>query len=206
MQAANQIRNIIFDLGGVIIDLDIPRTKNALVELGIPAALAEYSCNLTNDLFYAYETGKISSEQLRDEFRRLSGASFSDHDFDEAWCSMLLSLPEERVTLLERLNKEYRVFLLSNTSAIHALRFETMFLESAGIAMKDCFEKRYYSFETGLHKPDAEAFRLIVKEKGITPEQTLFIDDTLNNVKAAEALGFSTIHLRPGMQITELSL
>ncbi len=206
MTATAPIRNIIFDLGGVLIDIDIPRTESALQKLGIPAELSSYSCALTNELFLRYEMGTITSDQLRQELREMSGAAFSDEAFDQAWCAMLLGIPADRVHLLHRLNKEYRVFLLSNTSEIHSRQFERMFLESAGLAMSDCFEKRYYSFETGLHKPEAEAFMLILRENGLNAEECLFIDDTKPNVLAAEALGIKALHLEPGMQLTGLAL
>ncbi len=206
MGASAPIRNIIFDLGGVIIDLDIPSAQEALTRLGIPTSYTDYSCELSNDLFLRYETGRLTTDRLREELRLISGATFSDEAFDRAWCKMLSGLPAKRVELLHRLNTEYRTFLLSNTSPLHALQFEHMFMDSAGIPMKDCFEKRYYSFETGLHKPDAASFMHIVSEKGIVPEETLFIDDTLPNIQAAARLGFRVIHLSNGMDITDPDL
>lgn len=206
MKASAPLHNIIFDLGGVIIDLDIPRTQQALAALGVPDELLDYSCSETSVLFRNYESGLISSNDFRDKMRQRSGLNFSDEVFDEAWSKMLVGVNPETIDLLLKLKKTHRIFLLSNTSPIHALRFEDFFMKTAGVRMADCFEKRYYSFETGLHKPDPEAFLLILKENRLLAKECLFIDDTEPNVKAAEALGFNTLLLKPGMQLNELPL
>jgi len=204
MSALHPFHNIIFDFGGVIIDIDISRTQKALIRLGLPAEMVSYSGNLAHGLFLRYETGIISTEDLRNELRRTSGASFSDKEFDRAWCAMLIGIPSGRIKLLEELNRNYRVFLLSNTSPLHAAQFEKFFLKSAGVPMNTCFEKRYYSHETGLYKPDPEAFLSLTRDSGILPQETLFIDDSKPNTVAAEALGFQTIYLKPGVTVTEL--
>ena len=167
MPAERSIRNILFDLGGVILDIDVQATLKAFYELGFPARLLQYPMNLNTDLFFRYETGKISNEDFRDELRRESGVDASDQELDAAWNAMIVRIPEERTRLIARLGRHYRLLMLSNTSPLHAPVFEEMYLKSSGIAMKEAFEKIYSSFEIGCHKSDHEAL-LMFNESPVT--------------------------------------
>lgn len=200
----HHIQNILFDLGGVILDIDVHATLKHFYELGFPSELLQYPNNMTSDLFFRYETGQIGTVEFRNEIRKMSGLDFSDEVFDQAWNAMILRIPLERVELLEKLKKRYNLYMLSNTSALHAPVFEQMYLEKAGLPMKEAFKKIYYSFEIGCHKPDASAWEYVIKDAGILPTETLFLDDSIHNIKASQELGFQAIHIHERTRLTDL--
>ena len=204
MGQAPNFKNILFDLGGVILDINVQATLKQFYDLGFPAELMQYPHSMTTDLFYNYETGKMDTEQFRDEIRLRTGVEMSNQAFDEAWNAMLLRIPRERTELLKRLSKPYNLYMLSNTSALHVKVFEKMYLEAAGESMQSVFKKIYYSHEIGWHKPDPEAWEYVIKDAAIKPEETLFLDDNIHNVKASQELGFQAIHIHERTQLLNL--
>lgn len=204
MSQPPNIKNILFDLGGVILDINVQATFKRFYELGFPAELMQYPQSMTTDLFFNYETGKINTETFRDEIRKKSGIQVSDEEFDEAWNVMLLRVPEERTALLKVLSKRYNLYMLSNTCTLHAPVFEKMYKEAAGISIYDAFTKIYYSFEIGWHKPDLEAWEYVIKDAGIKPQETLFLDDSIQNIKASQELGFQAIHIHERTNLMNL--
>ena len=193
-----------FDLGGVILDIDVQATLRRFYELGFPAELMQYPHSMTTDLFYKYETGKISTEEFRDEIRQITGLDVADKDVDEAWNAMIVRIPAERTQLLKVLAVRYDLYMLSNTSALHTPVFEKMYLDASGIAMHEVFKKIYYSFEIGCHKPDLEAWEFLIGDAGIRPEETLFLDDNIHNIKASQELGFQAIHIHERTSLMDL--
>ncbi len=198
------IKNILFDLGGVILDINVQATLKKFYELGFPAQLMQYPHSMNTDLFFKYETGKMKVEQFRDEIRKVSGVDVSDKVFDEAWNSMLVRIPVERTRLLKALTKRYALYMLSNTSDLHAPVFEKMFEESAGMKMQNLFTRIYYSHEIGYLKPDLGAWEYVIKDAGIKPEETLFLDDNIQNIKASQELGFQAIHIHERTNLMDL--
>jgi putative hydrolase of the HAD superfamily len=204
MGQAPNFKNILFDLGGVILDINVQATLKIFYELGFPAELMQYPHSMTTDLFYNYETGKMDTEQFRDEIRLRTGVKMSNQAFDEAWNAMLVSIPRERTELLKRLSKPYDLYMLSNTSALHVKVFEKMYQDAAGEPMQSVFKKIYYSHEIGWHKPDPEAWEYVITNAAINPEETLFLDDNIHNVKASQELGFQAIHIHERTQLMNL--
>ncbi len=198
------IKNILFDLGGVILDINVQATLKKFYELGFPAQLMQYPHSMNTDLFFKYETGKMKVEQFRDEIRKVSGVDVSDEVFDEAWNSMLVRIPRERIELLKVLANRYSIYMLSNTSDLHAPVFEKMFEETAGIKMQNLFTKIYYSHEIGYLKPDLDAWKYVINDAGIKPEETLFLDDNIQNIKASQELGFQAIHIHERTNLMDL--
>ena len=197
-------KNILFDLGGVILDINVQATLKRFYELGFPAELMEILNSMTTDIYFKYETGKLDTEQFRNEIRRTTGIEMSDQSIDEAWNAMLVRIPEERTSLLKRLSKHYKLYMLSNTSALHVKVFEKMYLDSAGESMHQVFDKIYYSHEIGWHKPDREAWEYVIKDAGIKAEETLFLDDNIHNIKASQELGFQAIHIHERTSLMSL--
>jgi len=204
MGQAPNFKNILFDLGGVILDINVQATLKLFYELGFPAELMQYPHSMTTDLFYNYETGKLDSEQFRNEIRRRAGIEMSDQTFDKAWNAMLVGIPVERVRLLRELSKRYKLYMLSNTSELHVKVFEKMFLDVAGESMHAVFKKIYYSHEIGWHKPDPEAWEYVIKDAAIIPGETLFLDDNIHNIKAAQEMGFQVIHIHERTNLLNL--
>ena len=204
MGQASNIKNILFDLGGVILDINVQATLKQFYELGFPAELMQFPNSMTTDLYFKYETGKLNTEQFRNQIRKAAGIEMTDRAFDEAWNAMLVHFPEERVALLKELSKRYKLYMLSNTSALHVKVFEKMYLDSAGESMHQVFAKIYYSHEIGWHKPDREAWEYVIKDSAINPEETLFLDDNIHNIKASQELGFQAIHIHERTSLMSL--
>ena len=204
MPEQTTINNILFDLGGVILDINVQATLKQFYELDFPAELLQYPHNMTTDLFYKYETGRIGTDEFRDEIRRVTGIDVSDKELDGAWNAMIVSIPEGRTRLLKRLQERYDLYMLSNTSPLHAPVYEKMYLEASGISMHEAFKKIYYSFETGCHKPDHEAWEYVINDAGILPRETLFLDDNIHNINASQELGFQAIHIHERTSLMDL--
>ena len=204
MGQASNIKNILFDLGGVILDINVQATLKQFYELGFPAELMQFPNSMTTDLYFKYETGKLNTEQFRNQIRKAAGVEMTDRAFDEAWNAMLVRFPEERVALLKELSKRYKLYMLSNTSALHVKVFEKMYLDLAGKSMHHVFDKIYYSHEIGWHKPDREAWEYVIKDASIKAEETLFLDDNIHNIKASQELGFQAIHIHERTSLMSL--
>ncbi|MFD2513514.1 HAD family hydrolase [Pontibacter locisalis] len=199
------IKNIIFDLGGVIINIDYQKSIKELQKLCKDDCQIEFSQKEQSHLFDLYETGNSSSEEFRNNLREsYKMPNASDEEIDEAWNAMLLDIPKERIDLLLELGKKYRIFLLSNTNAIHLKRFNEIVEHSFTIPSLDSlFEGAYYSHLVGKRKPDAEIFKLILNQHSLNKEETLFIDDSIQHVKSADELGLKTLHLQPPLTINK---
>lgn len=204
MGHAVNFKNILFDLGGVILDINIQATLKRFYELGFPSELLQYPESMQTDVFFNYQTGKLDTIEFRNAIRKTSGVEMSDEVFDEAWNAMLVGIPRERTRLIKLLSKRYRLYMLSNTSEMHAKVFEKMYLDAAGESMHEVFDKIYYSHEIGLHKPDREAWEYVINDAGIIPEETLFLDDTIYNIKASQELGFQAIHIHERTSLMNL--
>jgi len=204
MEQASNIKNILFDLGGVILDINIHATLKGFYDLGFPSELMQYPESMSTDVFFKYQTGKLSTEEFRDAIRISAGVEMSDQDFDEAWNAMLVRIPKERTELLKRLSERYALYLLSNTSALHVEVFEPMYLEAAGKSIHEVFVKVYYSHEIGWHKPDLGAWEHVINDAGIKAEETLFLDDSIQNIKASQELGFQAIHIHERTNLLNL--
>jgi glucose-1-phosphatase len=203
------IDTIIFDLGGVLLNLDTQRTVNAFKELGVKNIEQEMAGILNRDprmntpgLFNQYETGKISSSGFRDRLRECAGMDLDDDDINRAWTSMLLDIPRENLLLLERLSGSFRVFMLSNTNEIHVKNLRA---RNNGFSdLEKVFEKAYLSFEIGMRKPDVEIFSHVIKDARLVAGNSLFIDDSVLNIEGAEKAGLQTFQHKTNSALTDV--
>ncbi|PZR30139.1 MAG: HAD family phosphatase [Azospira oryzae] len=190
------VKNIIFDLGGVIINLSVPSTVLAFAKAS-GKSVDEVAALVNSPGFINYEKGLISDEAFRQHVREELNWQASDNEIDESWNAMLLDIPLERLQLLERLKKSYRIFLLSNTNEIHLRKFNQILDSTSGQKEMDgYFHKAYYSHRMKMRKPDVEIFEFVVNENELNPEETLFLDDNLSNLKGAEMAGIKTFHVQ----------
>lgn len=199
-------KNIIFDLGGVLLNLDIMRTINAYKQIGLHTIEELFGLGHAASFFKQYEVGLISDEEFILSIKKLPGNTGSSQQIIEAWNALLLDFPAERVEWLKELKKRYRLFLFSNTNAIHHASFQQTFYDAHGFYLDELFEKAYYSHCVQLRKPDAAAYELVLKENRLQPNQTTFIDDALVNIEGARAVGIKAIHLSPGVNVISLAL
>jgi HAD superfamily hydrolase (TIGR01509 family) len=198
------ISNIIFDLGGVIMDIDVKQTLHAFSRLGLKNAHEFFGHGFAASFFSDHEAGRISDEVFLGEIKKLISAEVPDEAVIDAWNALLLKFPPERIALLMDLKTRYRLFLFSNTNAIHFQKFSEIYRQSFPGRLEDHFEKAYYSHELGHRKPDLAGFKRIIRENELDPNQTLFVDDALMNVEGAIKAGLKGLYLPPGIFITDI--
>ena len=188
------VKNIIFDLGGVVIPIDIQRTYLAFLTIAQQNKFSLPDFKRV-DIFHDLEIGNSTEAAFRDKLRLLIG-EVSDEKIDEAWLELLLQLPEERLHLILELKNKYRIILLSNTNEIHlrAIREQNAKMPSA-LHFANLFEHEYYSHEIKLRKPSKEIYQYVLKKSGLKASETIFIDDIYENAMAAELAGIKGIHL-----------
>ncbi|UJH66951.1 HAD family hydrolase [Allomuricauda sp. SCSIO 65647] len=190
------IKNIIFDLGGVIMDLDVGKTIEGFRCLGITNIINETGHHYTNRVFYDLEIGKISKTEFLSELTKMSDQDILPSAIGKAWNAMILGMPKERIDFLMRLKNKYRIFLLSNTNCIHQRKFLSQFKKQYGFHFNELFEKAYYSHEIGMRKPDIKTFQFVISDSGIVPIKTLFVDDSLENINHAKETGLQVFHVK----------
>jgi FMN phosphatase YigB (HAD superfamily) len=188
------IKNIIFDYGNVIFNIDFLRTQEAFIKLGIPDATLFFSHQKHNSLFDDFEQGLISPAEFRNGIRKISGKhDLSDQEIDDAWNTLLIGVPQGNHELLLQLKSKYRTFLLSNNNAIHYEWIMNYLDKDFGLAGNDdFFEKAYYSHLMGMRKPNKDIFQFVMDKHNLIAEETLFIDDSPQHLKAAQELGLKT--------------
>ena len=187
------IKNLIFDLGVVIINIDTDRTVEAMKSLGFNDFQESYTLFKQIDLFDKLEKGIIKSDDFRNEMRKHILNEVNDKQFDKAWSAMLLDFPNERIEIIKRLAKNYNVYLLSNTNEIHYNQYIKDFKDQYGFDFNSLFQKVYYSFQLGMRKPDTEIFEFVLDDSRLNPFETVFIDDLVKNIETAARLGINTI-------------
>lgn len=186
------IQAIIFDFGDIFINLDKQATLDGLKKLGI----SEWNADL-NQLNLSFEKGQISRENfLLGIQKHTSNASIDE--IATAWNAILLDFPLKRLEFLQKLSKKYRLFLLSNTDAIHIETFERENGVSFYGDFYQCFEKVYFSFEMGMRKPDVEIYNFVLSQHNLAAKHTLFVDDKKENTDAAASLGIHVWNLQVG--------
>jgi len=192
-------KNLIFDFGGVIINIDPDRTVRKFQKLGPNLSSEDAMIVIKDPLFGEFEKGHIGEEDLRFRICRLLNLDpkeVSNDAFDDAWNGMILDLPESRLHLLENLSKTHRIFLLSNTNSIH-MRYVSKVVKRT--IQKDSidhlFEKAYYSFNMGMRKPDREIYDQVLNDNNLIASETLFLDDSPVNFSGAIEAGISTLEV-----------
>ena len=187
---------IIFDLGGVIINLDYQKTEQEFRRLFGNDFSELYSKKSQTEIFNKLETGHISEKQFVEAMQKSSSQTVSHQDIITAWNAMLLDIPKERIELLEKIGKQKRIFLLSNTNEIHKTAFDKIVLEAHQMnGLEPLFEKAYFSHLVGMRKPNREIFDFVIKENNLNPQKTLFIDDSPQHIEGASLTGLNAYHL-----------
>lgn len=201
MEATKGIKNIIFDWGGVLIDLDFEGCRQAFEQLGVGNLKQLLIGTTENNLFKNYELGNITTAEFREGVRQLTSYSLTDDEIDSVWNSMVKTVPEEKLRLLIELRKKYSLFLLSNTNEMHWEHASSKVFRYDGLERDDFFKRVFLSNEMHLAKPNPEIFRVALHEAGLLPQETLFIDDSLANCQAAASVGLQTVHYIPGTDL-----
>ena len=190
------LKNIIFDLGEVFTDIYFDKTVEAFNELnnGVPIDL--YSYKTQTPLFDEIETGKVSVEDFIAELKTLFGSTVKSEAIIEAWNALLGETPLEKLAWASSLRPKYQTFILSNTNAIHINWINNYLIKKYKVeGLQPFFDHVYFSHEIGFRKPDASAYEFILNKHNLKAEETLFIDDKLENIEAAQKLNIKTYHL-----------
>ena len=195
------IRNLLFDLGGVIINLDRPRCVDALTALGDEKADAMLDLSVQRGTLMDLEEGKISPSDFFKRMRQKIGKAVSDEEIVHALNELLIGIPLDRLTLLRKLRQRFNVMMLSNTNPI---MFDTKIAEcfaQEGLSITDYFDDVYLSYRLKACKPDIAIFKKVIELSRIVPQETLFFDDSQKNLDAAASLGFKTFLVTPDRDI-----
>ena len=203
----SQIKNIIFDLGGVLLNIDYNKTSNAFKKLGASSFDEFYSQAGANHLFEALETGDITEGAFYKAMAPHCLAQTNEQQIRQAWNSILLDFRQESLEILIQLKEKYNLYLLSNTNSIHLDAFNKILMEQTGNSSLDkYFIKSFYSHIIRLRKPYAATYQWVLKDADLKSADTLFIDDSINNINGAKEVGLHTHLLLPNEKIEDLEL
>lgn len=199
------IRNIIFDLGKVLLNLDFDASIQAFQKLGLKNSVLDQRQVYSDPVFYELETGRVTPEAFRERVRNiLNNRQLTDHQIDDAWCAMILDIPGHRVQTVQKLAEKYQVFLFSNTNKIHIDRLLPAFKKQHGIDFATLFVKDFYSHELNERKPEISSFQKVIELSGVNPGETLFVDDLEKNIIGAQQAGLKTFWLKEGMEMSDI--
>jgi glucose-1-phosphatase len=200
-----EVKNLIFDLGGVILDLSVDHTLQSFADLSGIDKQKVVEIFHSSEGFLLYEKGMMSDAEFRDFIRHVYKVNVQDQEIDRCWNAMLRGFPLAKLKLLNDLKVRYQVFLLSNTNGIHLEYINSRMLPaiSHGISLDVFFHKAYYSHLMKKRKPDAHIFQQVLKENQLVAAETLFLDDNESNILGAQAVGIQTVHIVTQNQMLE---
>lgn len=199
MTTLTPIRNIVFDLGGVLADLDPERCKAAFRNLGMPRAAEWIDPCHPSDLFARMERGDLSAAETCDELRRITGRrEVSDEAIAAAYRSLIVGIPRYKLRMVKALREAgYSTYLLSNNNPIAMSYLAERLFTADGLTINDYFVRLYLSYEMHELKPSPAIFRQMLDDSNMEPAETLFIDDGERNIATARALGFRSYQPAP---------
>jgi len=199
------IENIIFDFGGVIIDIDPLLTIKALEKLGFHDIEKLKTKDFYQKVIFKFEKGIDTPAVFRDKLREYIRMDLTDQQLDDAWNALLYDIPEERIRIIEQVKKHYPIYLLSNSNEIHYDLFvRDLQLRFGYREFDELFDKAYFSFDLHLAKPHVEIFEFVINQHHLIPEKTLFIDDRIENIEGAHKAGLKTYHLATPQRIRDI--
>ncbi len=198
------VRTIIFDFGGVVIDIDYVRTIKKFKKYGIEDFENRFSKAVQDDFFQKFERGEVSKREFLTKMRLISGGNLNDGQIISAWNALIVGYSHDRIELLRKIKPFYRLILLSNTNEIHIEEALRLFSGSYDFDFYSLFHHVYWSYKTGMRKPEPRIFHRVLDKHHLLPEETLFIDDSIQHIEAAKSLGIQTYHLNDGEDITQL--
>lgn len=200
-----EIANILFDFGNVIIDIDVPGTSQRFLDIKSDELDAEDYHTRIKELVFLYEVDAIPTEEFVSSIQKLTRPGTTDEEITDLWNSMLISIPAYRLSMLDELRSKYNIFMLSNTNYLHIAWVHAHVQSNHGIHTFEAtyLHGAYYSHLIRKRKPTPEAFLHVIEDAYITPGRTLFIDDMEHNIATAEKLGFQTLHSPPEVEVAE---
>ena len=189
----DKIKTVMFDFGGVLVDLDQSKCVEAFVKLGVNNILDYISKYVQNGLFLDLEKGNVTNEEFHDRLRRECGIDATDEQINAAWCDCLIEIPTYKLQFIRELRKSKRVIMLSNTNAIHFDNWALDEFKKDGHDIDYYFDHCYLSYKMHCAKPEEEIFDRVIENEVDEPGEILFIDDGEKNVEMARRKGFNAI-------------
>jgi FMN phosphatase YigB (HAD superfamily) len=200
-----QFKNLIFDIGDVIVDIDYQTTIAEFQKLSLVDFSQIVSYSKQNHIFDLLETGKITAQQFRDELKRFLKPGTTDEEITRAWNSILINYPAQKIDLLKELKSRYKTFALSNINEIHVSSIDKVAHEKFGAdSFGSFFHQAYYSNEVGFRKPDKEIYEFVLQKENLIAGETFFVDDKAENIAAAKELGIHAYQLTDRNKLNEL--
>lgn len=200
----NAVRNVVFDWGGVLVDLDVEGCIKAFENAGVADVRTLITGTNEAGLFRHYECGDISTAEFREGVRRLTRRSLPDEVIDRLWNMEVLDIPEEKLRLLLDLSGRYNLYLLSNTNELHWETASPRVFRYEGTDVRSCFKQIFLSYRMRMAKPDPAIFRQVLSEAVLNPKETLFIDDAEVNCRSAASVGMQAVHYVPGSDLSDI--
>jgi putative hydrolase of the HAD superfamily len=198
----SNIKNLIFDLGNVLYDIDFKKMNAAFASIGIEGMDKHFTLNKSHPLFLDLELGFVNEQAFYEGVRALANLTLSNEQIQFAWNALLVGFRKNSIEWIKQNNTKFNIFLYSNTNQIHhdffIAEFET---KVAAYPFVSLFKKTYYSHEMGMRKPDPASFTYILEKEGLLAAETLFIDDNEPNILAAASVGLKVLHLKEGMRV-----
>jgi putative hydrolase of the HAD superfamily len=199
------IKNIIFDLGRVLLNLDFEASIKAFQELGLKTDVLDNKQAYSDPVFYELEVGRISPKEFCNRVRKvLNNPDATDLQIENAWYAMILDIPANHVKVVQDLSRKYNIYLFSNTNQIHIERLHRDFKTEFGFEFPSLFVKDFYSHEIHERKPDLVSYQKVIELSGINPDESIFIDDLEKNIIGAQQAGLKTFWLKDGMEMTDI--
>jgi glucose-1-phosphatase len=191
------IKNLIFDLGGIIINIDFQLTFEAFAKASGKDIISTIKKFEDEKIFSRFEKGELTEKELRFFINQQLNTSLSDEALDQAWSALLQDIPAARIEMLKELGRSHRLFLLSNTNSIHIRAVNNILCKTCGIEKLDLlFEKVYYSYDIKMAKPDVKIYEHVLTQNNLKAAESLFIDDNAENIKGASKAGLKTLHIK----------
>jgi len=196
------IKNLIFDLGNVLYDIDFTRMNTAFESIGIEGIDNHFTLHKSHQLFLDLEMGFIDEPTFCEGVRGLVNLPLTNEQIIYAWNALLVGFRKNSIQWVKDNNHLFNTFLYSNTNEIHCNHFLPQFeKEVANYPFESLFKKPYYSHKMGMRKPDPKSFVYLLEKEGLFAEETLFIDDNEPNIIAAASVGLKVLHLKAGMTV-----
>lgn len=192
-----KIKNIVFDLGGVLLDLDRQAAVDKFIELGYSQADDLLDPYRQKGIFLQLEKGEVTPEELYEYIQRQTDVPISPEQINEALCKFLVGLPEYKLDMLRELKQDYNIYMLSNTNAIMFPYVAKTYFTQQGLGLEDYFDRTFLSYEMDCVKPDEKIYTKMLSEGGFKAQESLFIDDASANIAIAKELGFYTYLAKP---------
>ena len=193
-----QIKNIVFDFGGVIISLDREQAVKAFERIGVREADSLLGKYHQQGIFQEVENGNMDAETFRCELSKICGKELTYQDVENGWKGFVTDVPQYKLDYLNELRKKYKVYILSNTNPYVMGWARSNAFTSAGKPLDAYVDKIYTSYEAGSTKPDPGIFNYMIKDSKLNPAETIFVDDGAANIVIGKELGFITMQPENG--------